>query len=75
MTSIFNSARRPVVAVYRDVLWNPFEPFILNQSGKLRRYEPRYFGIRPVNGLVSPPEKTFVLNSGGLADRLAELTL
>ncbi len=68
------SASRPVVAIFRDLLWNANEPFILNQSGGLQRFQARYFGVGHVTGLVSPPE-TFFLNRGGHLGRFYDRAL
>jgi len=56
-------ARRPRVAVYREMLLNPTEPYIRTQAEALRRYESFYVGVSRVpNGLALPDDRTFVLH-------------
>jgi glycosyltransferase involved in cell wall biosynthesis len=64
----------PTVAVFRDLLWHANEPFILNQSSGLRRFQARYFGVGRVTGLASPPQ-TFFLNRGGYLGRFYDRAL
>lgn len=54
-------ARRPVVAVYREMLLNYNEPFVRGHGESLVRYEAHYVGARRVRGLDLPRERTLVL--------------
>lgn len=50
------------VAIYREMLLNPTEPYIRTQAEALRRYRSFYFGVNRVpNGLALPSDRTFVL--------------
>jgi colanic acid/amylovoran biosynthesis glycosyltransferase len=62
----------PVVAVYRDVLYHPTEPYMLAEMEALRSYRAYYFGMRRVSGLPMPPDRTFTLNSGSPLGHLRE---
>lgn len=54
----------PAVAIYREMLVNYNEPFILAYGEALDRYRAWYVGMRRVEGLDSLPERTIVLNRG-----------
>jgi colanic acid/amylovoran biosynthesis glycosyltransferase len=55
---------QPVVAIFREMLLNYNEPFILSHSEALTRYQPYYVGMHRVTGLELPSERTIVLNGG-----------
>lgn len=54
----------PAVAIYREMLVNYNEPFILAYGEALDRYCAWYVGMRRVEGLDSLPDRTIVLNRG-----------
>ena len=54
----------PTVAVYREMLLNYNEPFILAHGLASARYQACYVGMQRVNGVELPPERTIVLNHG-----------
>ena len=57
---------QPAVIIYRDWLLEPSETFVLGQAEALRGFTPHYVGSRFKKGLVTPEERTLVLNRGGL---------
>ena len=65
-------AEKPVVVVYRDLLLSPSETFVLKQAEALRDFSPYYAGSRLVPGLSLPPERTSVVNRGGLLGKAGE---
>ena len=65
-------AEKPVVVVYRDLLLSPSETFVLKQAEALRDFSPYYAGSRLVPGLSLPPERTSVVNRGGLLGKASE---
>ena len=67
-----HSMDRPTVAVYRDILLNPNEPFIRSQAEALQRYRSEYVCMRRVEGLDVPAERTFALHGGSVAGRAME---
>lgn len=58
--------KKPTVIVYRDWLLEPSETFVLGQAEALRRFTPYYVGSRLKKGLLTPEERTLVLNRGDL---------
>ena len=64
---------KPPVIIYRDFLLPPSETFILGQAEALQRFTPYYVGSRLKKGLVTPQERTLVLNRGSLIGRAREI--
>ena len=52
-----HSMDRPTVAVYRDILLNPNEPFIRSQAEALQRYRSEYVSCDGLRGSTSPPSE------------------
>lgn len=65
---------KPAVAIYRDWLLPPSETFVLGQAEALRRFTPYYVGSRLKEGLLTPQERTLVVNRGGLMGRAIEVS-
>lgn len=57
---------KPAVMIYRDLLLPPSETFVLGQAEALQRFTPYYIGSRRTQGLLTPSERTVVVNRGGL---------
>src|SRR5687767_14059343 len=57
-------AATPAVAIYREMLVDYKEPFILAHGEALDRYCAWYVGMRLVHGLDPLPDRTIVLNQG-----------
>lgn len=57
---------KPPVIIYRDWLLEPSETFVLGQAEALRSFTPYYVGSRLRKGLLTPKERTLVLNRGDL---------
>ena len=55
---------KPPVIIYRDFLLQPSETFVLGQAEALQRFTPYYVGSRLKKGLLTPQERTLVLNQG-----------
>ncbi len=53
---------KPAVIIYRDWLLPPSETFVLGQAEALQHFTPYYVGSRLVKGLLTPKERTFVVN-------------
>jgi glycosyltransferase involved in cell wall biosynthesis len=69
------SPSKPRVIVYRDHLLPSSETFIRAQGEGLRQFEPYYVGMRPVNGLQLPEDRTYLLNRGGAWGYFREYSL
>lgn len=57
---------KPAVLIYRDWLLASSETFVLAQAEALRHFTPYYVGSRFKKGLLTPQERTLILNRGGL---------
>jgi colanic acid/amylovoran biosynthesis glycosyltransferase len=68
-------SQKQKVIYYRDHLLPASETFIRAQGEGLRQFEPYYVGMRPVNGLLLPQERTYLLNNGGAWGYLQEYSL
>ena len=66
---------KPRVILYRDHLLPSSETFIRAQGEGLRQFEPYYVGMRPVNGLRLPEDRTYLLNRGGAWGYFREYSL
>lgn len=66
---------KPRVILYRDHLLPSSETFIRAQGEGLRLFEPYYVGMRPVNGLQLPEDRTYLLNRGGAWGYFREYSL
>jgi colanic acid/amylovoran biosynthesis glycosyltransferase len=66
-----SESSRPVVALYREELLYYNEPFILSHGEAMTNYVPCYIGMRRVEGLEVPRERTIVLNRGTFTGRAA----
>jgi hypothetical protein len=64
----------PAVVIYRDWLLPPSETFVLGQAEALRRFTPYYVGSCLKKGLLTPKERTLVVNGGGLIGRVREVS-
>lgn len=64
---------KPAVIIYRDWLLPPSETFVLRQAEALRRFTPYYVGLRLKKGLLTPLDRTLVVNRGGLIGRACEV--
>lgn len=70
-----HTTSKPRVIFYRDHLLPSSETFIRAQGEGLRQFEPYYVGMRAVNGLQLPEERTYVLNGGGAWGYFREYSL
>ncbi|MEW6422619.1 MAG: glycosyltransferase, partial [Deinococcota bacterium] len=61
------------VVLYREDLLPYSETFILNQGESLRQFTPYYVGTRRIDGIVTPGERTIVLNHRTWLGRAEEL--
>lgn len=61
------------IAIYRYLLLSPSETFIKNQAEALLNFTPYYVGLRRVQGIEIPSDRTIVVNNGGITGRLKEL--
>lgn len=61
------------IVIYHEDLLAYSETFILNQAESLRHFTPHYLGTRRTQGLLTPPERTTVLNGGTALGRAEEL--
>ena len=66
---------KPPVIIYRDFLLPPSETFVLGQAEALQRFTPYYVGSRLKKGLLTPQERTLVLNRGTLIGKAHEICL
>lgn len=66
-----NDTRLPIL-IYRDHLLGTSEGFVLAQGEAFRQFRAYYVGSKSVNGTVTPPQRTFLVNRGGRRGRLAE---
>lgn len=67
-------AEKPTIAIYRDRLLPVSETFVLAQAESLRRFVPYYLGSRMVQGLSLPAQRTLVVNRGGVAGKVSEVS-
>jgi glycosyltransferase involved in cell wall biosynthesis len=65
---------RPVVAIYRHELLAGSETFVRAQAEALQRYSPVYAGLRTIDGLRLPPDRTITAERGAGA-RLRSLAV
>lgn len=63
------------VIFYRDHLLPASETFIRAQGEGLQHFEPYYVGMRPVNGLLLPADRTYLLNTGSAWGYFQEYSL
>lgn len=68
-----NMPGKPAVVIYRDLLLPPSETFVLGQAEALQRFTPYYVGSRRTQGLLTPEERTLVVNRGGLIGKASEI--
>ena len=59
--------------VYRHELLAPTETFILAQSESLERYQPVYLGLRRVEGIPTPVDRSVVVEDGTALGRVSSL--
>ena len=55
------------IVCFSSLLLPPSETFIRSQAEGLQQFTPYYVGSRLVKGLPLPPDRTFVVNRGGLS--------
>jgi glycosyltransferase involved in cell wall biosynthesis len=67
-------SKEPVVVIYRHYLLQPSETFVRSQAEALQRFTPYYMGLRLMQGLPLPDERTLVVNRGGLLGRISEVS-
>lgn len=60
------------VVIFSSHLLPPSQTFIKAQGEKLRHFTPYYVGSRLVKGLNLPPERTLVINQGGVIGKAEE---
>lgn len=70
-----HTSQKQRVIFYRDHLLPASETFIRAQGEGLRRFEPFYVGMRPVNGLLLPTDRSYLLNTGSPWGFLREYSL
>ena len=63
---------KPNIVMFSSLLLPPSQTFVKAQGEELRQFTPYYVGSRRVSGLELPSDRTLVVNSGGLAGRIAE---
>jgi colanic acid/amylovoran biosynthesis glycosyltransferase len=61
------------ILIYRDLLLQFSETFVLNQAESLKLHIPYYVGSRAIQGLSLPKRRTFLVNEGATLDKLSEL--
>ncbi|MGF1604563.1 MAG: glycosyltransferase [Thermosynechococcaceae cyanobacterium] len=66
-------APNPAVALFCGRLLPASETFIPMQGEGLKQFTPYYIGTRFVDGISLPPERTHVVNSGGIIGTCAEV--
>lgn len=64
----------PSVIIYRDWLLPPSETFILGQGEALSKFIPYYVGSCRKKGLVTPHDRTLVVNDGSVVGRFREIS-
>lgn len=64
---------KPAVIIYRDWVLPASETFVLGQAEALRHFTPYYVGSRLREGLLTPKERTLVVNRGGLVGWAREI--
>jgi glycosyltransferase involved in cell wall biosynthesis len=57
---------KPVVVLFSSLLLPPSQTFIRAQGEQLQQFTPYYVGSRLIEGLSLPPERTLVVNRGGI---------
>ncbi|MBW4618639.1 MAG: glycosyltransferase [Cyanosarcina radialis HA8281-LM2] len=57
---------KPVVVLFSSLLLPPSQTFIRAQGEQLQEFTPYYVGSRLIPGLSLPPERTVVVNRGGI---------
>ena len=72
--SRLEEAKKPVAMIFRHHLLPHSETFIRSQAEALRCYQPHYVGMRLVQGLQIPAERTLAVNEGGLLGRMNEIS-
>jgi colanic acid/amylovoran biosynthesis glycosyltransferase len=70
-----HSTYKQKVIFYRDHLLPASETFIRAQGEGLRHFEPHYVGMRPVNGILLPEDRTHLLNNGSAWGYFQEYSL
>ncbi len=65
---------KPVVLIYRNFLLKPSETFVRSQAETLQHFLPHYVGLRLVQGLMLPEERTLIVNRGGLLGKMREVS-
>jgi colanic acid/amylovoran biosynthesis glycosyltransferase len=63
---------KPHVVLFSSLLLPPSQTFIKAQGEQLQKFTPYYVGSRSVEGLPLPPERTRVINQGGLVGKVEE---
>lgn len=58
--------QKPRVLIYRDFLLPGSETFIRNQAEGLKRFVPYYAGLKTVEGIALPPERTMTASDSVL---------
>jgi glycosyltransferase involved in cell wall biosynthesis len=58
--------RKPIVVLFSSLLLPPSQTFIRAQGEQLQEFTPYYVGSRLIEGLSLPPERTLVVNRGGV---------
>src|SRR5262249_32070031 len=61
------------VLIYRDLLLESSESFILAQAEGLSRYRPVSVGTRRAPGIAVPPERSLIFNEGGWPGMVREM--
>lgn len=62
----------PNVAIFSSLLLPPSQTFVRVESEALQRFKPYYVGSRRVAGINLPPDRTLVVNQGGIGGKLVE---
>lgn len=65
---------QPAVLIYRNLLLQPSETFVRSQTEALQHFLPYYVGLRLVQGLLLPEDRTLVVNRGGWFGRMKEIS-
>lgn len=63
------------ILIYRDILLPPSETFIKEQGEFLRDYKALYVGMKKVEGIELPINKTFLINNGTIGGAVRKLGL
>lgn len=68
-----DSIEQNQVIIFSSLLLPPSQTFIKGLGERLQQFEPLYVGSRLTSGLSLPPDRTIVVNRGGIGGAIAEV--